>query len=440
MDKNHKFTRGVSVGLSWSLYLVVSYTLFFIAPIILRGRLRRGKEDPARMGEKLGVASAPRPEGQLIWLHAVGVGEVLALPALIAALSKILDKQTIPFHFLITTSALTSAQAWQNNRVKNTTHQFLPLDFHRFNRRFLNHWQPDIAIWAERDVWPGMTHSLARRGIPQVIVNGRMDAASYRAKSAWRGLFGAVYRVFAWIDVQDDQSLQHFASLGVERGDLHRENLYCSGSLKTSGPPLADLPLQRAEWLAHLGKRRLWLGASTHKGEEAVVLSAQVGVTNRALLLAPRTPHRAEEVYYIATGLGLSACLIKDGLPPSEACDVYIETQIGQMGLWYRLADFAFVGGSLCAVGGHNPYEPARLDCAIMHGAEVSNFAEDYRVFDAKGAAVLVSDSADIARVLTGGLAGFDRETLVKNAQILAQSGEASLACVAERIVLMIND
>ncbi len=439
MDKNHKFRRGVSVGLLWSLYLALSYTLFFIAPIVLRGRLRRGKEDPARMAEKLGIASAPRPEGRLIWLHAVGVGEVLALPALIAALSKILDKQAIPFHFLITTSALTSAQAWQNNPVKNTTHQFLPLDFHRFNRRFLNHWQPDIAIWAERDVWPGMSHALARRGIPQVIVNGRMDAASYRAKSAWRGLFGAVYRVFDWIDVQDELSLQHFASLGVERGNLH-----CSGSLKTSGPALADLPAQRAEWLAHLGKTRLWLGASTHKGEEAVVLSAQVGVENRALLLAPRTPHRAEEVYYIATGLGLSACLIKDGLPPAEPYDVYIETQIGQMGLWYRLADFAFVGGSLCAVGGHNPYEPARLDCAIMHGAEVSNFAEDYRVFDAKGAAVLVSDSADIARVLTGGLggelAGFDREALVKNAQILAQSGEASLACVAERVVLTIND
>ena len=196
MDKNHKFKR----GLLWSLYLALSYTLFFAAPIILRGRLRRGKEDPARMAEKLGIASAPRPKGQLIWLHAVGVGEVLALPALIAALSKILDKQAIPFHFLITTSALTSAQAWEkntaNNPVKNTTHQFLPLDFHRFNQRFLNHWQPDIAIWAERDVWPGMTHTLARRGIPQVIVNGRMDAASYRAKSAWRGLFGAVYRVF----------------------------------------------------------------------------------------------------------------------------------------------------------------------------------------------------------------------------------------------------
>ncbi len=431
MDKNHKFKR----GLLWSLYLALSYTLFFAAPIILRARLRRGKEDPARMAEKLGIASATRPDGRLIWLHAVGVGEVLALPALIAALSKILDKQAIPFHFLITTSALTSAQAWQNNRVKNTTHQFLPLDFHRFNQRFLNHWHPDIAIWAERDVWPGMTHTLARRGIPQVIVNGRMDADSYRAKSAWRGLFAAVYRVFDWIDVQDELSLQHFASLGVERGKLH-----CSGSLKTSGPPLADLPLQWAEWRAHLGKTRLWLGASTHKGEEAVVLSAQVGVTNRALLLAPRTPHRAEEVYYIATGLGLSACLIKDGLPPAEPCDVYIETQIGQMGLWYRLADFAFVGGSLCAVGGHNPYEPARLDCAIMHGAEVSNFAEDYRVFDAKGAAVLVSDSADIARVLTGGFGVQDREALVKNAQILAQSGEASLACVAERIVLTIND
>ena len=435
MDKNHKFKR----GLLWSLYLALSYTLFFAAPMILRGRLRRGKEDPARMEEKLGIASAPRPHGRLIWLHAVGVGEVLALPALIAALSKILDKQAMPFHFLITTSALTSARAWQNNRVKNTTHQFLPLDFHRFNQRFLNHWQPDIAIWAERDVWPGMSHTLARRGIPQVIVNGRMDAVSYRAKSAWRGLFGAVYRVFAWIDVQDEQSLQHFAGLGV----LQR-NLHCSGSLKTSGPPLADLPLQRAEWLAHLGKTRLWLGASTHKGEEAVVLSAQAGVENRALLLAPRTPHRAEEVYHIATGLGLSACLIKDGLPPSEPCDVYIETQIGQMGLWYRLADFAFVGGSLCAVGGHNPYEPARLDCAIMHGAEVFNFAEDYRVFDAKGAAVLVCDSADIARVLMGGLggelAGFDREALVKNAQILAQSGEASLACVAERIVLTISD
>ena len=437
MDKNHKFKR----GLLWSLYLALSYTLFFAAPMILRGRLRRGKEDPARMAEKLGIASAPRPKGQLIWLHAVGVGEVLALPALIAALSKILDKQAIPFHFLITTSALTSAQAWAKNPVKNTTHQFLPLDFHRFNRRFLNHWHPDIAIWAERDVWPGMTHALARRGIPQVIVNGRMDAASYRAKSAWRGLFGAVYRVFAWIDVQDEQSLQHFASLGVERGDLHRENLYCSGSLKTSGPPLADLPVATGRVAAHIWAKPVcgWVRQRI-RGRKRLFYPPKWGWKTEPCFWHPAPPHRAEEVYYIATGLGLSACLIKDGLPPSEPYDVYIETQIGQMGLWYRLADFAFVGGSLCAVGGHNPYEPARLDCAIMHGAEVFNFAEDYRVFDAKGAAVLVSDSADIARVLAGDLAGFDREALVKNAQILAQSGEASLACVAERVILTIND
>ena len=125
MDKNHKFKRGVL----WSLYLALSYTLFFAAPIILRGRLRRGKEDPARMAEKLGVASAPRPDGQLIWLHAVGVGEVLALPALIAALSKILDKQAIPFHFLITTSALTSAQAWEKNTANNPCEKHHPSVF-----------------------------------------------------------------------------------------------------------------------------------------------------------------------------------------------------------------------------------------------------------------------------------------------------------------------
>jgi len=357
----------------------------------LRGRLARGKEDPDRWHEKRGVPSAPRPDGPLVWLHAVGVGEVLALPGLARALME----ERPGLAVLVTSSSRTSAEALAPNLPAGAVHQFLPLDIPRWRRRFLDHWRPDLSVWAERDLWPGFLADLSRRGIPTALVNARMDAASARDKARARGLFADLYARFALIETQDEATARHIAGFGVPA-----ERIAVTGSLKTAAAPLADRP-ERAAVEAALAGRRLWLAASTHPGEEGIVAEAHRRVLAAdpaaCLILAPRNPADAPAAAATLARHGIDAeVLPPSNLPPRRA-EALVLARIGQTGLWYRVAPVAFVGGSLDATGGHNPWEPARLDCAILHGPGVRNFEGDYAALQAAGAAREVTDAASLA-------------------------------------------
>ena len=377
------------------LYLALSKASAPLAFLILKRRLKHGKEDPLRWQEKLGIASAPRPKGPLIWLHAVGVGEVLALPGFIAKLSEAKPEA----EFLITTTARTAAVAISNNLPEKARHQYLPLDMQKFVCRFLDHWHPDLSIWAERDVWPSLIFETKRRGIPLAIVNGRMDQKSFEAKAKLKNFFPDIYNVFDLIDVQDEQSFEHFKKIGVSA-----DRLSLSSSLKSSNLPLKDFPTQRQAWEAAFIGRKVWLAASTHEGDETHILAAHRKILESdpkcCLIIAPRDPTRAEGVVEQCKSIGLKAKTIQKGMPVSVSSEVYVETMIGQMGLWYRLATTVFVGGSLGPYGGHNPYEPFLLGCMVLHGPHVDNFLPDYQALGHYGAAQLMTSPEEIANAV----------------------------------------
>ena len=206
-----------------------------IAPIILKRRLKRGKEHPTRWREKLGYPSAHRPNGPLIWMHGVGVGEVMALRGLILMMREMRPD----LQFLVTSTALNSAKAWDRNSIDGAVHQFLPIDLPNAMDRFLDHWKPDLAIWAEQDLWPAMVWRVAERGIGQAIVNARLnnDAFEKRAKAA--EVYGAALSRIAIIDAQDDETATNLTKLGGR-------DVTVSGSLKPIAPPLSDWPVERA--------------------------------------------------------------------------------------------------------------------------------------------------------------------------------------------------
>lgn len=417
-------------GLALRGYLAAASVVGPFARRHLEKRLARGKEDPARWREKLGEASAPRPDGPLVWMHAVGVGEVLALPGLVNRLRSIRPDVTV----LLTSSSRTSAEAMERNLPPGAIHQYLPLDALPFARAFLDHWRPDLSVWAERDVWPALIWETARRGIPLALVNGRMTAASFRQKWRARHLFADLYTRFAFVGAQEEESARHFAAFSVDPGRLH-----VTGSLKSAAPPLADQPEVRTELSTALAGRRVWIAASTHPDDEPAVAQAHAALRIQdpaaCLIVAPRQPDRAGEVCALLTAAGLTAeVLPPDNRLPAPA-DAYVVARIGQLGLWYRLADTAFVGGSIAAVGGHNPYEPARLDCAILHGPNTWSFEEDYAAFDAAGAARRTDDGPAIARALA------DPRTLEMRlaAAQLAERGEAQLDQTARRLIALME-
>ncbi len=378
--------------LSVQLYFAATAALAPVLPLYLRRRVARAKEHPQRWREKLGLASATRPSGQLIWLHGVGLGEVLALRAMIVAL----QERDPKLHFLVTSSTVASAETFGKNLPKQTVHQFLPLDTARYARRFFDHWQPDLAIWSEQDIWPGLVVQAARRGIPQAHINIRMHANSAGRRQRAGALYRAIYRHFSLLSAQDDQSAQALGSLGVQQA------VRVDGSLKPHSPPLQVAHEARDTLAAIWAHKTIWVAASCHAQDEAIALAAQRQLLESCpdylLILAPRYPHRAQEIR--AHLSDFQTTTRSDGALPDAQTQVYIADSFAEMGLWYSLSDYALIGGTFSAVEGHNPWEALQLGCAVMHGPRTANFAADFAALQRAQACTQVACAADIVHIL----------------------------------------
>ncbi len=235
------------------LYLGATRVIGLRAWKHLERRRLRGKEHPERWREKAADSMADRPPGTVVWMHAVGLGEVLALRGLIETLARARPHLT----FLVTSSARASGEVFARNRPPNTIHQYLPLDVPWFRRRFLDHWRPALSVWAEQDLWPGLVFDADRRGIPLAMINARMNERAYRSRRRARALYADLYRRFALIGAQDAATAEHIRALapGVA--------VQVTGSLKAACSALADSP-DRAGLEAMLAERWIWCCAPSH--------------------------------------------------------------------------------------------------------------------------------------------------------------------------------
>ena len=405
---------------SLAIYQAASACLTPILPWHLKRRKNSGKEHPKRWREKLGHAGQLRPEGQLIWINAVGLGEVMALRGLIAALHAARPE----LHFLVTSSTLASAETFEKHLPPRTRHQFLPLDTPLYNRRFLDHWRPNLALWSEQDIWPGLVAQTARHGIPQALINLRMAPASFQRKRMARVLFRALYQTFDLISAQDEQSAAAVAELS------QRQDIQMGGSLKPHCPPLAYNCAARRAFLEQIGPRPIWLAASCHAADEDIALQVQRQLVEQGrshlLILAPRFPDRREDI--LAKLSGLRHAQRSLGEAPDAQTQVYLADTFSEMGLWYACSDHALIGGSFCAVEGHNPWEALQLGCSVIHGPRVANFTADYAALKAARAAIETAGPEDLYAALQApparGLAGFERLQTKYRAQLDDLTGQ----------------
>lgn len=403
-------------------YLAASHAIPLAARAVLRRRLSRGKEHPGRWREKLGEASHPRPQGPLVWLHAVGLGEVMALRGLIAALAE----QAPDTSFLVTSGTRASAELLAANLPPRTYHQFLPLDAPAYLRRFLDHWRPDLSIWAEQDLWPGAVVAAADRGIPLALVNARMNDQAFARRRKLRGLFADLLARFDLVTAQDEVTARHLRDLGAMQVEV-------TGSLKSAAPPLSADPARLAGLQVTLAARRVWVAASTHPEDEAVALAAQSALWQAdprwLLVLVPRFPDRREGILASAPA-GLTMTVGSHGQAPEAA--VHLADALGELGLWYRLAPLVLMGGTFGPVEGHNPWEPAALGAAVLHGPRVANFAHDFALLDAEGAAAVIE-----AGTLADKLATCDAAAMGARGQALAAAAQGSLVPLAARLLAL---
>ena len=365
--------------LSLRLYAGLAAAASPLAPVLLRRRASRGKEDPLRIGERLGQAGQTRPDGPLVWLHGASVGEALSLLPLIDALAT-----TRPdLGLLVTSGTATSATLMAKRLPARAIHQYAPIDTPAAGAAFLDHWRPGLGVFVESELWPNLLLGAERRGVKLALLSAKMSDASYsrlaaRFPRAARRLFG----VFDLILAQDARAAERLTALGAAPAGI--------ADLKFGAEPL---PVDKATLLARrteLGDRRLVLAASTHPGEEDLLLSRwRILLASHGgcplLVIAPRHPERGPAIAAAARTAGFDVGLQSAG--GGLAGTVFIADALGELGLWFRLAHLTIMGGGFFpGVGGHNPLEPARLGAPFVSGLHVENWVAAYRELEATGA------------------------------------------------------
>ena len=352
------------------LYAAAAGALSPFAGALLKRRVRSGKEDPERLGERLGFPSLDRPVGRLAWLHGASVGESLSLTPLARRL-----KEERGAEVLVTSGTRAAAEILAQRLPAGVMHQYAPIDTPAAARRFVGHWRPELAVFVESDLWPNLIAATKARGARLALVSARLSPASVRrwalAPSAARVLFGS----FDLILARDQTAAAALRSLGAEVDGV--------ADAKLAAP---DLPVDSGEaerlGLA-LGGRPVIVAASTHPGEEALILAAFAATARRLdprplLVIVPRHARRGAAVEDLAQieGLAVARRTSADSVGRDlRDLDVYVSDTVGELGLWYRLADLVVLGGSFVeGVGGHNPLEPARLGRAIVVGPWTENW------------------------------------------------------------------
>lgn len=356
-------------------------------PLLLKRRALRGKENRARMEERLGNASRSRPDGALIWIHGASVGECLAALPLIDELLKAPDRSV-----LITSGTVTSANLMAERLPPRAFHQFAPVDAPAAVRRFLDHWRPAIGLFVDSEIWPNIVMESRARGIRLALVNGRLSARSF---AGWRRLPRTAAALLSSYDLclaQDAETADRLTALGARKVEI-------TGSLKADAPPLPADAARLAALKQAIGARPVLLGASTHPGEDETILPAHDTLRKQfpdlLTIVVPRHPERGRDIAMLCGARPVARRAT--GALPSGKTAVYVGDTMGELGLFFRVAPFAFIGGSLIPHGGQNPLEPARLGCAVLAGPHTENFIASYDAILAAQGAGRVHSSLEIA-------------------------------------------
>jgi 3-deoxy-D-manno-octulosonic-acid transferase len=400
------------------VYRKLSSAMVPLAPVLIKRRLKLGKEDPTRISERRGLSQDVRPQGPLVWIHGASVGEVLAAAALIERL------RGLGLRILVTSGTVTSAAIVAKRFPPDVIHQYVPYDSPRYVERFLDHWQPSLALFIESDLWPNLILSCAARRLPMMLINGRMSPRSF---PRWRRVSNTIAALLGQFEIclaQSRTDAGRFAALGAR-------NVVITGNLKLDVPaPPAD-PAKLERLMTVTRGRPVIVAASTHPGEEEILVEAHRALAkffpSLLTVVVPRHPARGAAIAQMIESAGLHPALRSREDMPTATVDIYVGDTMGELGLFYRLAPIVFMGGSLVPHGGQNPIEAVKLGASIVHGPHVFNFADVYEALDRAGGARR-ADTRDALVKQVGQLLSDSRArdaTIVAGERVVVQLGGA---------------
>ncbi|MDF2965161.1 MAG: waaA [Rickettsiaceae bacterium] len=374
-----------------TFYRILTIIAFPVIYIIIQVRKIVGKEDKTRFRERFGLAAIKRVEGYMIWIHAASVGESLSALPLIERLTAANPKITI----LLTTGTVSSTKVIVDRLPASVVHQYIVVDSYFCVRRFLNHWQPDLAIFIESELWPNLLIETAKT-CPLLLLNARMSDRSFKKWSILKSLASSLLSQFSLIITQSKQDLDKYRALGAQK-------LKNAGNIKYANINTSFDQYEYDKLYAQIKDRTVWLAASTHQADEEPIYKTHLALKkifpNLLTILAPRHPVR--------TSIIIDRMLVhpikfvcRTNLESIKAdTDIYLANTLGEMNLFYSLASAIFIGGSF-ANGGHNPIEAANFNKPIIVGPNMSNFKEIAEEFLKNGAVIQITSTADLVKSL----------------------------------------
>lgn len=377
------------------LYRVLNWLISPFLGMVMRNRVSKGKERAERLNERFATDLTARPSGTLIWFHAASVGENLIQLEL---LKRLISTKSANFSALMTCQTATAAQQISTALLSlphaktRVIQQMAPLDTSTISKRFFDHWKPDAIIYAEGEIWPNQLLESDRRNIPSALINARMTQKSIRGWSRWPRTANRLFGVFSTILTSDTQTQSGLESI------LNRA-LPCPGNLKSSLPPPDIDSSELQNWVSLLAGRKILLAASTHAPEESALIDTWETMPQAPfLILAPRHPERGDEVANILDGKGIQFTRLTETRELVGDSKVLLADTLGEMGLWYRLADTVYLGGAHAPhVGGHNPLEALQLGKPVLTGPDHYNFKDMARTLCEYDGYTIIKDISDIS-------------------------------------------
>jgi len=380
-------------------YRLLWLLLMPIVLLILAFRLFRGKEDPTRWVERFGFGKAPAKTGQRIWFHGASVGELLSLQPLIKQLINGHDQLGVIITSQTRTSASLMAKWIQKEQLQQRVfHSYAPLDAHPCVSKFLHNYQPDLSIFIESEIWPEYITQAAQKSAAGVsLINARLSPKSQPKRKLFKSLYVSLLRKFDFILAQTERDALHLHELGAHQVSV-------AGNMKFDAPPLSADKDELKKCRQQFKNRVIVIGASTHPDEELQLTQLhqlfQNAVPQLLTILVPRHPQRGAEIErQLRQKLHLQPaeiCLRSSGVEPTNKTQIYVADTLGELGLWYQLADISVMGGSLINHGGQNPLEPLKLGTPTLCGPHMQNFPDMLQLLLPDGLLRVATDKEEL--------------------------------------------
>ena len=372
------------------LYQIILSIILLISPVVIFYRILINKESKERFLEKYSIFSKRKKKGKLIWFHGASVGEILSVIPLIEKYEK--DKSIR--QILVTSSTLSSSKVLERFKFKKTIHQFYIFDLLFLTSRFLDYWKPNIAIFIDSEIWPAMFKTLNKKNIPLLLLNARLTKKSFNKWYKYKFFSKSIFKLITKAYPQNLETNKFLKKLGVKK-------IKYIGNLKFS----ENYNDKRNEITPSLKNKfknkKIWIASSTHSGEEIFCVKAHLElkkkIKNLITIIIPRHISRANEIISEIAKFNLNTISHSSKSKNFKNLDIYLVDTFGETKKFFKIASTVFLGGSIIKRGGQNPLEAARYGSKILHGQNIDNFKDVYKLLNSLNISKKVSNYHELA-------------------------------------------